>query len=163
VTASASDPDPDAAAQAACPEPAGLDGVGFLLGAAHRAHRRAWEARIADLGVTAPRAAVLRLVASGAGHGVRDLAHLLATDPMNAQRIIDTLITAELCESGRDPHDARRRPIRPTALGTDLAREVTRRALDSEAELLATLGEAGYCCLLDGLRTLIGQRSTAGS
>src|SRR5579875_1695760 len=83
----------------------GLEGVGFLLGAAHRARRRQWEACLADLGLTAPQAAVLRLITGEPGRGVRHLARRLGTDPMNAQRIVETLVADGLCQIRRDPAD----------------------------------------------------------
>lgn len=126
-------------------------GARCLLGAAHRTQRRPWEARIADLGLTAPQAAVRRLVASGLGYGVRELARLLVTDPMNAQRIVEGLRAAGLCEAGRDLHDARRRPLRATARERRLAGEVTRQALASEADLVAILGDSSYHALLTAL------------
>ncbi|MDA8147552.1 MAG: hypothetical protein M0Z93_02080 [Actinomycetota bacterium] len=55
------------------PDPA-PQGVGFLLDVAHWARRRAWEASLADLGLAAPQAAVLRLVGARPGSGVRRLA-----------------------------------------------------------------------------------------
>lgn len=141
---------------------ADVGGVGFLLGAAHRTQRRSWEARIVDLGLTAPQAAVLGLVASGFGYGVRELARLLATDPMNTQRIVEGLLASGLCKAGRDPHDARRRPLRTTARGRRLAGEVTRRALASEADLLAILGDSSYQALLTALENLLDSRTDAG-
>jgi DNA-binding MarR family transcriptional regulator len=132
----------------------GLEGVGFLLGAAHRARRRQWEACLADLGLTAPRAAVLRLVTADPGRGVRYLAGRLGTDPMNAQRIIETLIADGLCELRRDSGDARRRPVYPTASGRRLACRVARRAEEAERALAALLGEAAYRTLTAALRTL---------
>lgn len=139
----------------------GLGGVGFLLGAAHRAHRRRWEAALADLGVSAPQAAMLRLIAAEPGQGVRGLARRLGTDPMNAQRIAESLIAAGLCQAGRDPGDARRRPLRPTARGRRLARSVVERAGRSEQVLAAALGERSYTSLVAGLRAVIDHDNLA--
>ena len=132
-----------------------LGGIGFLLGVAHRAHRRRWEATLADLEVSAPQAAMLRLIAAEPGQGIRALARRLGTDPMNAQRIAESLIAAGLCQAGRDPGDARRRPLRPSARGRRVARSVVERAGRSEQILAAALGEQGYTSLVAGLRALI--------
>lgn len=129
-------------------------GVGFLLGIAHRARRRAWEANLADLGLTAPQAAVLRLVAARPGNGVRHLARALGTDPMNSRRIAEALISAGLCEARQDPLDARRRPLHLTERGQQLASEVSRRARQEEDRLLIELGTRRYGELLEVLRTL---------
>lgn len=130
-------------------------GVGYLLGVAHRARRRAWEADLSGLELTAPQAALLRLIAAQPGGGVRHLARDLGTDPMNVQRIAETLIAAGLCESGRDPQDARRRPLHATDKGSQLAGEVARRAHNTEQHLAVALGTDHYHALLAGLHALV--------
>jgi len=132
-----------------------LQTLGFLLGVAHRAERRVWEAEISDLGLTGPQAALLRLVAAEPGSGVRRLARELGTDPMNTQRIAEALIAAQLVEARRDPRDARRKPLHPTELGRALSRAVGCRAEESERRLRQALGEETYACLLRGLMALI--------
>jgi DNA-binding MarR family transcriptional regulator len=130
-------------------------GIGFLLGAAHRARRRAWEADLGDLGLTAPQAALLRLIAARPGSGVRHLARDLGTDPMNVQRIAETLIAAGFCEARRDPRDARRRPLYATCSGSRLASEVAGRSHDAEQRLSVALGADHYQALLTGLHALL--------
>lgn len=136
-------------------EGTGLDGVGFLLGLAHRARRRQWEGRLSDLGLTAPQAAMLRLVTAEPGQGVRHLSRRLGTDPMNAQRIVETLIAGGLCSARRDPDDARRRPLYPTDRGTRLAERAAERAQDAERYLADTLGADTYRSLTTALRAVI--------
>lgn len=133
----------------------GLEGVGFLLGLAHRARRRRWDACIADLGLTAPQAAILRLVSAEPGCGVRDLARRLGTDPMNAQRIMESLVANGLCTAGHDPDDARRRPFYPTERGRGLAELVATRSQGVEEALAELLGDDTYQALVDALRTLV--------
>jgi DNA-binding MarR family transcriptional regulator len=130
-------------------------GLGFLLGVAHRTLRRAWEADLADLELTAPQAALLRLIAAQPGQGVRQLARDLGTDPMNVQRIAEILRAASLCELRQDPSDARRRPLYPTDMGSRLATIVAQRAASTEQGLTEALGAARYAMLLTGLRALI--------
>lgn len=130
-------------------------GLGFLLGVAHRAHRRAWEAELADLDLTAPQAALLRLVTAQPGQGVRQLARRLGTDPMNVQRVAESLIAAGLCEARHDPGDARRRPLHATDEGSRLARAVAQRAESVEEGLNDALGREPYRTLLAGLQALI--------
>ena len=129
--------------------------LGFLLGVAHRAHRRAWEADLADLHVTAPQAALLRLITAEPGQGVRQLARGLGTDPMNVQRVAESLITAGLCEARHDPGDSRRRPLYATELGARRAVAVAQRAESAELDLIDALGEDLYHTLLAGLQALI--------
>jgi len=47
-------------------------GLGFRLGCAHRLLRAAWEEAIADLRLSPPQAAVLRMVARWPGCGLRE-------------------------------------------------------------------------------------------
>ena len=91
----------------------GRSGLGFLLGVTHRERRRAWESQLADLHITAPQAALPRLVSGHPGRGIRLLARKLATDLMNVQRLADSLAHRQLLETRVDPADARRRPLYP--------------------------------------------------
>lgn len=138
------------------------DGVGFLLGVAHRARRRQWEQRLTDLGLTAPQAAMLRLVTAEPALGVRDLARRLHTDPMNAQRIVETLLARELCEARPDPVDGRRRPLRPTPRGRRLAEKVAERAQDVERHLAGALPDDTYLALTSALRAVIALDTDPG-
>ncbi len=131
------------------------DGLGFLLGIAHRERRRSWEACIADLSLTAPQAAVLRLVTCNPGRGVRALARRLATDPMNVVRLVDSLVERQLIEVRPDPTDARRRPLYPTTTGQDLASVIITRAAHDEGQVASRLGPEAYSSLVDGLTELI--------
>lgn len=135
-------------------DPAHL-GMGFLLGKAHRARKRAWQAELADLGLTAPQAALLRAVTADPGSGVRRLAGVLGTDPMNVQRIAEALIAAGLCVAAQDPSDARRRPLHPTVEGEGLAELVARRATATEQALRAVLGPERYAAAIDALQRLL--------
>ena len=139
----------------------GPDGVGFLLGVAHRGRRRRWEAELADLGLTAPQAALLGVVAAQPGMGVRSIARRLGTDPMNAQRIAESLIASGLCEAGRDPLDSRRRPLSATAEGARMAAVVSSRARQSELAIAEILGRDAYESLAEALRSLIASEETA--
>lgn len=130
-------------------------GLGFLLGVAHRQRRRAWELDLADLGLSAPQAALLRLVVARPGSGVRQLARWLGTDVMNVKRLAGTLIAVGLCEAQRDPADARRRPLHPTQEGSRIAERIAERAGLAERSLAAALGDECYEELLCGLRALV--------
>lgn len=138
-----------------------LTGLSLLLGVAHRQRRRAWELQIADLEMTAPQAALLRLVASDPGLGVREIARRLATDPMNVARLADGLHGRKLIETLPDPADARRRPLHPTSAGRGLAAELDDRAEEQERRLASELGEPAYDALLDGL-TRLAELEVAG-
>jgi DNA-binding MarR family transcriptional regulator len=116
-------------------EPRLETGLGFTLGRIHRRLRAAWEARIADLGLTSPAASVVRAVAEHPGIGVRELARRLATDPMNAKRLVDGLERDGLLRSEADPDDQRRRQLRVTASGGAAHLELQRRAVTWRQDL----------------------------
>jgi DNA-binding MarR family transcriptional regulator len=116
-------------------------GLAFRLGRAHRSIRTAWEARIADLGLSSPQASALRAVVEQPGTGLRELARTLHTDPMNAKRLADGLEDAGLLASLNDPDDRRRRALEPTAAGSELAKQVTQRALAWGGTLDSILGQ----------------------
>lgn len=137
--------------------------LGFLLGLAHRARRRAWEEDIADLELTAPQAPLLRLVAASPGTGVRRLALALGTDPMNARRISEALIAEGLCVATRDPLDARRRPLHPTAKGLELSEELSRRAEAEDRRLLGALRPDRYRTLVQALEALLAAPAWSGA
>jgi len=112
----------------------------FRLGRAHRAVRGAWQAHLADLGLTSAQASVLRAVLEQPGMGLRELARRLRTDPMNAKRLADSLERAGFLVSGEHTADARIRVLSVTDTGAATGREVARRAAAWGAALEALLG-----------------------
>jgi MarR family transcriptional regulator for hemolysin len=102
--------------------------------------RGAWQARIADLGLSSAQASTLRAVAERPGSGIRDLARTLGTDPMNAKRLADGLEAAGLVCSCTDPADRRLRVLKPTDAGVRLVGEVQQRAQAWAATLEAIVG-----------------------
>lgn len=132
-------------------------GLGFLLGSAHRALRSAWEASIVDLGLTAPQALVLRLIAEGSGVGLRELARRMRTDAMNAKRLADGLEAAGLVRSEDDPDHRQRRLLCVTVDGRHRARQVAERARAWEEQLAERL-ESGA---LTRLRSLLQELEEA--
>lgn len=102
--------------------------LGFRLGRAHRSLREAWEGQIADLGLSAPQAAVLRAVCERPGSGLREVARRMQTDPMNVKRLADHLEDAGLLHSETHASRRRRRDLFPTRAGATIARSIDRRA-----------------------------------
>ena len=117
------------------------DGLGFLLGSTHRALRSAWEEQLADLGLSAPQALVLRLVAEDSGLGLRELARRMRTDAMNAKRLVDNLESGGHLRSVEDPAHRQRRRLRVTDEGRQVASQVARRARAWEERLAEHLDE----------------------
>lgn len=124
------------------PEPGGsLESVvGFRMGRVHRMLREAWEGRIADLGLSAPQAVILRAVCEWPGSGLRELARRARTDVMNAKRLVDPLEDLGLVHSAADPAHRQRRVFSPTEDGAALAEELARRAAAWNRQLARLLG-----------------------
>jgi DNA-binding MarR family transcriptional regulator len=129
-------------------------GLGFRLGRGHRTVRGAWQGRIADLGLSAAQASSLRAVAERPGSGIRELARILGTDPMNAKRLADGLERAGLVRSCADPADRRVRVLNPTEAGVRLVREVEDRARAWTAALESMVGRDEIAALLGTLDRL---------
>lgn len=120
--------------------PSVLNGLGFRLGLVHRRLRSAWEESIADLGVSAPQAVMLRAVSEWPGMGLRGLARRLRTDAMNAKRLADHLEQLGLVVSSDDPQHRQRRVLHPTGDGRRVAASLTQRADAWERRLAAQVG-----------------------
>ena len=141
-------------------------GVGFRVGRVQRRLRAAWAARIADLDLAPPQAAVLRALGERPGLGVRAVAREIGTDPMNVKHIADALEARGLLASQLDPSDRRTRCLRLSPVGSDLCEAVDQLAQLHERWLRDLLGEAPYARLgqaLDNLETrLSGVDGTEG-
>ncbi len=87
--------------------------LGFRMGQAHRVLKETWERQIADLGLSAPLAAMLRAVCEQPGSRLRELARRMRTDPMNAKRLVEVLEAEGLVTSSGVASHAQRREVQP--------------------------------------------------
>lgn len=142
-------------------KPALEGSTGFLVGRAHRALRSSWELRLADLGLSAPQAAALRAAGSQPNTGLRALARLLGTDPMNVRRLVGKLNQRGLVELKTSSSDARIRVIVVTERGAQMVEEIGRRAEEQEHHLLAVLGAEGHLRLRLQLQRLAAEFAKA--
>lgn len=124
--------------------------LGFRMGRAHRHLREGWEQTIADLGLSAPQAAMLRTICERPGLGLRELARAVRTDPMNAKRLADHLEQRDLVRSSDRSSLHQRRDFVPTDEGLALGVQVAERARAWEQHLSELLG-AGELEELKGL------------
>jgi DNA-binding MarR family transcriptional regulator len=145
-------------------------GLGFRLGRAHRMLREGWETEIADLGVTAAQASMLRAICDDPGTGLRQLARRMVTDPMNAKRLADHLESVGMTQSKVDPSHAQRRGLVPTVKGLAVANKLRARAGAWNRRLAKRMGgaeltqlEALLARLEDSLGLEPGARSGARS
>lgn len=130
------------------------DRLGFQLGRVHRLVRTAWERELADLGLTAPQAAVLRTLSRDSATGIRELSRRLEMDPMNAKRVVDLLEERGLLRSRSDTAHRQRRVVETTNEGETLARVIRARADAWDAELVAMIGADDTATLLTLLSRL---------
>ena len=129
-------------------------GLAFRLGRAHRIVRSAWQARIADLGLSNAQANTLRAVLERPGVGLRELSRTLGTDPMNVKRLADGLEAEGLLESRVDPLDRRLRLLFASDKGRQAGAEIVRRALDWSETLNRIVGAEDAAAVLRTLDRL---------
>ena len=114
-------------------------GVGFRLSRISRTLRRQWADELADLELSPPEAAVLRGLAEHPGSALRELARILASDPMSAKRCVDGLEHRGLVTSGHRGNDRRPRTLTVTAQGLTLVAELNERMRLRERRLARLL------------------------
>ena len=114
-------------------------GVGFRLSRISRTLRGQWAGELTDLGLVPPEAAVLRGLAEHPGCGLRELARVLASDPMSAKRCVDGLERRGLVASGHRGNDRRPRTLSVTAAGQALVVELNERMRRRERRLARLL------------------------
>ena len=128
--------------------------MGFRLSRAARILKLDWAGRLSPLGLSPAQAALLRSLVAHDRTGIRALARLLDTDPMNVKHSADQLEEADLISSEADPADRRRRSLTLTSRGRGRAREVERLVQEQERWLAARLGERGVAALSMALSAL---------
>ena len=128
--------------------------LGFRVSRVARSLRLSWAESLSPLGVSPPQAAVLRSLLLHDRTGVRALARMLATDPMNVKHLADNLEARGLVASAADPADRRTRCLTLTAQGRQLAGQVGLLVDRQERWLEARLGAEGVEALSAALGTL---------
>ncbi len=122
---------------------ASIDGeLGFRMGQTHRLLKETWERHIADLGLSAPLAAMLRAICEQPGSGLRELARRIRTDPMNAKRLVDHLEHEGLVASSGAASHAQRRELTPTPDGLARVAGLVERSTAFRRQLAQLLGES---------------------
>lgn len=84
-----------------------MDNIGALLGDTSRLLRRAFDARVRDIGVTRPQWQVLTVLRRHEGINQGGLAEQLDVEPITVCRMVDRLQEAGLVERRADPADRR--------------------------------------------------------
>ena len=114
-------------------------GVGFRLSRISRTLRSQWAEELTDLELSPPEAAVLRGLAEHPGSALRELARILASDPMSAKRCVDGLERRGLIVSGHRGNDRRPRTLTVTNEGLALVAELNTRMRRREGRLAGLL------------------------
>ncbi|NYI42731.1 MarR family winged helix-turn-helix transcriptional regulator [Demequina lutea] len=112
------------------------------MGQTHKVLKETWERQIADLGLSAPLAAMLRTICEQPGSGLRELARRLRTDPMNAKRLVDHLEHEGLVTSSEANSHAQRREVSPTSDGLARVAGLVERSAVLRRQLGELLGES---------------------
>ena len=127
--------------------------LGFRMGQTHRLLKETWERQIADLGLSAPLAAMLRAICEQPGSGLRELARRMRTDPMNAKRLVDHLEHEGLVTSSGTASHAQRRAIDPTSDGLARVAGLVERSASLPRAAVELIGANE----LDALQDLLGR------
>lgn len=112
------------------------------MGQTHRVLKETWERHIADLGLSAPLAAMLRAICEQPGSGLRELARKMRTDPMNAKRLVDHLEHEGLVTSSGATSHAQRREVSPTSDGLARVAGLVERSAALRRQLEQLIGQS---------------------
>jgi len=134
-------------------------GIAYALTQLGTLGAQRFSARVGELGITAPQAGVLRLLAAEPGISQRALAARLGSAPSRVVVLVDSLETKGLVRRERSITDRRNHELRLTADGGALLRRLGLTAQEHEAELTAPLTEqerTQLAALLEKLRDAHG-------
>ena len=134
-------------------------GTAYLLTQLGTLGAQRFSARVGELGLTAPEAGVLRLLAGQPGLSQRALAARLGSAPSRVVVLVDSLETKGLVRRERSASDRRNHELRLTADGEAMVRRLGLAARDHEGELMAPLTKqehAQLTALLEKLREAHG-------
>lgn len=134
-------------------------GIAYALTQLGTLGAQRFSARVGALGITAPEAGVLRLLAGQPGLSQRALATRLGAAPSRVVVLVDSLESKNLVRRERSATDRRNHELRLTADGDAMLRRLGQAAQAHEAELIAPLTEqerTRLATLLEKLRNAHG-------
>jgi MarR family transcriptional regulator, organic hydroperoxide resistance regulator len=130
---------------------ANIQTLALLVKAAYRAGMREMNAALADLGLTAPQAEALAVLAQAGPLSLNQLGGLLIAEGGHPSRLVDRLVQAGWVARHEAPEDRRRVTLRLTAAGARLHAQAVQRTAPVFARLAERLqGEdvAAACAAL---------------
>jgi len=131
------------------------EATGYLLAIAGAAARRRWVETLAQFDVTPSQFKAIMSLAELDSLGQRQLADLIGVDPRNCVPIVDYLVNRDLLAREIDTTDRRRRVLRLTGKGRQLARELESVNSEMDADLLGSLSATERAALRRMLTTLV--------
>ncbi|MGK5552210.1 MarR family winged helix-turn-helix transcriptional regulator [Actinomadura kijaniata] len=134
----------------------------FLLAQVARAGRARMGRMLEERGLGLWHFAVLAALAEGPPAAQGELGPRLRIDPSDLVEVLGRLEGAGLVRRDRDPRDRRRYVIELTGAGRAELEEVTRRAAELDAGLLAPLDAGERAVLERALRTLFDHHDPRG-
>ena len=132
----------------------GTAALGDLLMRAARTLRRRFGAVLAPWDLSPHQARALRVVCTGDGVRLSELAEALRIAPRSATEVADGLQDRGLVERAADPRDRRAVVLTATAAGRQVQREVDDARAADAAELFGRLSPADRSALARILRSL---------
>lgn len=111
--------------------------IAYLLADSARLLRRAFDARVRELGMTSPQARLLLILARTEGENQGFYAERLEVEPISLARMIDRMADGGLLERRPDPADRRAWRVHLTEQARDIV-DAVRRAAGPLEDLLLT-------------------------
>ena len=138
-------------------------GAAFLLAQVGAHASRRFAERVAEIGLTAPDAGLLRKIASDPGVSQQALAEHLGVMPSRMVALIDELEAKGILERRRSTEDRRNYALHLTERGLQVLGELSRVAAEHEESLCAALSKEEKVQLRDLCRRIAEEQGlTAG-
>lgn len=126
----------------------------YLLSDSARLLRRAFDARVRELGMTSPQARLLLILHVTEGENQGFYAERLEVEPISLTRMIDRMEESGLIERRRDPGDRRAWRLHLTERSRQVIDQVRACLAGLEDEMLAGLGTDQRTALSQMLETI---------
>ena len=128
--------------------------LAYLLADSARLLRRAFDARVRELGLTSPQARLLLLLHVTEGENQGFYAERLEVEPISLTRMIDRMEESGLIERRRDPADRRAWRLFLTERSRQVIDQVRAKLAGLEDEMVAGLEPAQRLALAQFLETI---------
>jgi DNA-binding MarR family transcriptional regulator len=131
-----------------------MDTLPYLLSDSARLLRRAFDARVRELGMTSPQARLLLILSGTEGENQGYYAERLEVEPISLTRMIDRMEESGLIERRRDPADRRAWRLHQTERSRQVIDQVRASLAGLEEEMLDGLDKTQRATLTQLLETI---------